>query len=64
MIKFEPLVWFDVDRVEPAAIRAAILARPNWAFVPCIPSSNGQPPIGIVAPVYPSPDELFRWEPK
>lgn len=55
----EPVRWFDVGRVREDHARIWFNGGSNF-----IPVSEGHlEALGIVKPRYPTPDELFRWQP-
>jgi len=61
MFTLEPLVWYDPNRISTKALYEAMEAKAGtWIPVEGDPSLA----VGTVSQRYPTPDELYRWQPQ
>ena len=64
MFTIRPILWYDPNRISQEDIAKLMAGEMYAAYIPVLDTSY-MPAHGEVMPErYPTPDELFRWEPK
>ena len=62
MYSAKPILWYDVDRIMPGVIEE-LLKDGYYNRTIEVKDGRVSEAIGYMPPVYPTPDQLFRWKP-